>query len=789
MITPSKMSEQPGIRWSATFTAVSSSVDLRGDKIVLPPSALQQLLSAPTSHENGFDYLPSSFTSFDRRNPYADRHAQPDTSFGNSSQLPNPLMFRLVNPANGKFVHAGIREFSAQEEEIGLSPYLMEALGIDTDQLAPPRKSRVLAPAQPIEVDVQSETETIPDSETAHSAAPRITVVAKQLPKGTYVRLRPLEAGYNPDDWKSLLERELRNSFTTLTRGAFLSVRGVKGETFRFLIDQFRPEGDGICVVDTDLEVDIEALNEEQARETMRQIMERAKTAPGTAEGSSVGQEINIWKAVNGRVVPGDYVDYELPSWARSRPLEIEISQLDDEYGVDLYASPKSSRQRVMPRDSEHVFSALSFVDGEKGVKRITIAPTNVELDDAEGLIISVHGYKSPSTDSDSSTGARTYTLRARNATAGVKDGTVALASQKADDGEHGPDEEQCRNCGQWIPKRTMILHENFCRRNNITCPDCGKVFQKSSPEWSEHWHCPHDTANGSSEMSKAKHDYIFHSEHSCPSCSFTTNSLPDLARHRTSVCPGKIILCRFCHLEVPQEGDPFNPSAESLLSGLSEHELADGARTTDCHLCSKIVRLRDMATHLKHHELEKVHKPKPEMCRNGNCGRTLHGVGKNGNVTGTQMGQGPGNDIGLCSLCFSPLYVSLYDPDGKALKRRIERKYLSQMLTGCGKTWCRNEWCKTGRKNMDLEARGSSTQAILPLIKPLVDGFKDRGLPMYFCVDQANQRRRAAAETLASEKVWDLEWCIAAVEVEGPNLDSAREWLVNWAPTREQQE
>ena len=82
---------------------------------------------------------------------------------------------------------------------------------------------------------------------------PRITVHAKQLPKGQYVRLRPLEAGYNPDDWKSLLERQLRESFTTLTNGAFLLVRGVRGESFRFLIDKFEPEGDGICVVDTDL--------------------------------------------------------------------------------------------------------------------------------------------------------------------------------------------------------------------------------------------------------------------------------------------------------------------------------------------------------------------------------------------------------------------------------------------------------------------------------------------------------------------------------------------------------
>ena len=41
-------------------------------------------------------------------------------------------------------------------------------------------------------------------------------------------------------------------------------------EEFRFLIDGFKPDANGVCIVDTDLEVDIEALNEEQARETLK---------------------------------------------------------------------------------------------------------------------------------------------------------------------------------------------------------------------------------------------------------------------------------------------------------------------------------------------------------------------------------------------------------------------------------------------------------------------------------------------------------------------------------------
>jgi hypothetical protein len=678
-------------------------------------------------------------------------------------------MFRLVNQANGNVVHAGIREFSADDGEVALSPYLLEALGLEAD-------ANYDAPSGTSTEDVIDLTKE--DTPPTASTAPRITVHAKQLPKGTYVRLRPLEAGYNPDDWKSLLERQLRESFTTLTKGAFLSVRGVKGEAFRFLVDKFEPEGDGICVVDTDLEVDIEALNEEQARETMRQIMAKAQIAPGTASGSSVGHEINIWKAVSGQVIPGDYVDYELPSWSRSAPLEIELSGLDGDYGVDLFASPRSPHQRAKPRDTEHVFGAFST--NSSGTKTITIQPTNAELDGAETLLISVHGYI-PSGTTPTEASPSSYSLRVRSA---AVDAPTPMEVDAP--GQGSPDEEKCQNCHQWIPKRTMVLHESFCRRNNVLCPHCDNVFQKNSVEWKEHWHCPHDESYGSSEATKAKHDGIFHTEWSCPACPFTTNSVPDLARHRTTLCPGKIILCQFCHLEVPQEGDPFNPSAETLLSGLTEHEVADGARTTDCHLCGKIIRLRDMSAHLKHHELDKVHRLKPPVCRNINCGRTLHGVGKNGAVgAGTQMGQGPGNELGLCSMCFSPLYVQLHDPEGKALRRRIERRYLTQMMQGCGKKWCANEWCKTGRANIGLEAKGSSAQAVLPLIKPLMETVRDTSVAMYFCVDETNQRRRKLAEMLAAEKAWDLEWCIAACEAEGVNLDKAREWLMNWAPTR----
>lgn len=768
--------ESVSLSWSSPYRVAPTSrstQSLPGDKILLPPSALEQLLAASTVTVVASNH---PHTPFDPFNPYSLAAARQERSQWRDTQqqLPQPLTFRLVNPKTGNVVHAGIREFSADEGEIGLSAFLIGALGLKEQNKSELPNGRSRVAENPIDLT---------DDDAAMEEPDRIIVHAKELPKGTYVRLRPLEAGYNPEDWKSLLERHLRENYTTLTNGEILTVPGSRGKNaneFRFLIDKFVPEGDGICVVDTDLEVDIEALNEEQARETLKQIIKKSQRTPGTAEGSSAGGTLDIWNAVQGQVVEGEYVDYELASWDRSQGVEVELI-VDDDEEVDLFVSPLTTRQRAKPRDDEHVFGDFT---SERASKRIKLQASNVELEGAEALYISVQGYKSPeASEASNESKPQHFSLRAK-----VIEKSFVVDLTDEIDISHGPDEEQCKNCHQWVPSRTMMLHTNFCLRNNILCPQCEMIFKKSSPEWASHWHCPHDSAHGNHPSTLAKHNHIFHTPLSCPSCSFEASSLPTLAGHRTSVCPGKLILCQFCHLTVPQEGDPYNPSADQLLSGLTAHELADGSRTTNCHLCQAIVRLRDLSTHLKHHDLSRQSKPLPRICRNVNCGRTLDGVGKNGDVgQGARMGQGPGNDLGLCSICFGPLYVSMHDPDGLAMKRRIERRYLSQLIQGCGKSWCANTFCKIGRVNSGVGTQGevTTTKEALPMVKPLMDKLTDIRSPMYFCVDEGSQRRRKLAEMMAGEGEYELEWCIAANEAENGNLDAAREWLRNWAPRK----
>ena len=788
-------SHQPSLKWSTQLDVLppESTPPLRGDKIILPPSALEQLLLAATVTVTNTAQPQTS--TFDPYNPYsfaAERQAREQLA-ERQQQLPHPLTFRLVNPENGRIVFAGIREFSASDNAVGLSSFLRQTLGFTGEKTS----GNINSDSTGVDINGSGSYEVV-------EALERLTVHVQELPKGTYVKLRPLEAGYDPEDWKALLEQYLRDNYTTLTNGEVLNIPAGK-ETFRFLVDGLKPNEEAIKLVDTDLEVDIEPLNEEQARETLKRLVEKSKKAPGTSEGSSPGGKLEVGTNEIGQVRPGEYVDYAIGRWDKKQDIEFELTTSDPENDADLFVTPYGPKHQSKPRETEYVFGDFS----NRASKRIKIRHTNSDLDNAEALWVSVRGYE----DQDAQSQAPTqYSLRISSttepATSGGDDTTMT-------DGEAiGPDEERCSNCHQAVPKRTMFLHQNFCLRNNILCPHCQIVFQKSSPEWKNHWHCPHDSSFGNSTSSHNKHDTLMHTPASCPSCDYQAANTPDLAHHRTTTCPGKLILCQFCHLQVPQQGLDDQPadSAEVILSGLTPHELSDGARTTECHICAKIVRLRDMTTHLKHHDLQRLSRQKPRICRNVNCGRTIDGIGKGGEI----RVQASRNDLGVCDVCFGPLYVSIYDPDGKALKRRVERKYLTQLLTGCGQPWCRNEFCKSGRRNLGLLQDGQTvtSKEALGMIKPILEALSVASSPLHFCTDEASQKRRTLAGMMAAEggeapeapegagdrsfvgkgkgkekegsgSGYDLEWCVAALEVEGGELDRARGWLRDYARMR----
>lgn len=767
------------LKWSAQLHVSPQTAftrRLQGDKITLPQSALEGLLAAApvVTIQNGTSRnVTSNFDPFNHYSYAAERHAR-DVLSDRQQQLPHPLTFRLVNPVNGRIVYAGIREFSAQEGEVEMSDVLLEALGIRLNGST--QSSREATPGADVEM--------VDAVNNGREKMPQVTIHHRAIPKGTYVKLRPLEAGYDPDDWKSLLERYLRDNFTTLTAGEILTVTASQKEKFRFLVDKVDPEGEAICVVDTDLEVDIEAMNEEQARETLNKRLAKAKKAPGTAAGSSTGGPIFLEKEVRGQVLPGEYVDFELKEWDKTGDIEVRTST-DEEAEVDVFVNPFSSRLRMKPRIDEHVFGTIGDADGRPS-KRLKLSHTNVDVESAEHLSISVHAWKPDNGEAPSSEPGHpvsfTITVSTRSKDQSDDDQTQ--------DAELSPDETICRNCKQSVPKRTLHLHEAFCYRNNISCPQCNNVFLKNSDQWKNHYHCPHDTFHTSSTISRQKHDTLIHPQSTltCPSCSFQAYNTTILAHHRTTTCPSKEILCQFCHLLVPQQGpdDPSPTDYEVILSGMTPHEYTDGARTTDCHICNRIVRLRDMTTHLRIHDRERVGRVTPKICSNRICGHTIKPADEN-RVADSQLN--------LCDTCFGPLYVTTHDPEGKQLRRRLERRLLQQLMSGCGKSWCHNAgWCRTAHKNDTGEDRTVSTREALPKVKPILERLskqnvsregmdQDKENELSFCVDEAAQSRRVMAEMMGGEGDYELGWCVKALEESGNDLGRARAWLSERAP------
>ncbi|KAI5307381.1 26S proteasome regulatory subunit 8 [Ascosphaera pollenicola] len=731
------MVEDP-VRWSRQYPVVQSNraLKLTGDKVLLPQSALEQILaSEPISTSSH-----SSYGRFDRR---AAR-----TSPDRNRRLPQPLTFRLVNPQNGRAVYAGVQEFSAEEETVGLSPFLRQSLRIEDTGPSSPNSA--------------------------------VTIHTKPLPKGTFVSLRPLDAGYDVEDWKALLERHLRNHYTTLTQGEILTLPSGLGHDFQFLVDNVKPQGEAICVVDTDLVVDLEPLDEAQARETLKKREQKLLETEQIKKGG-IGGELLVGEAYQGEVAPGTYIDYELKKWDHDKALDV-VFEVEKDAQIAIFISPFSPKHRARPRLDEHV---LGYFPGNLP-HTVHIEPTSFVLEDATSIYIAVYAFSQ--VDNDKGTDVfLPYSIEVR---------TLAKSTTDADDDEdtdeHGADEVQCTNCRQWVPHRTLFLHESFCLRNNMTCKVCGSIFKKASPEWEEHWHCPHDDFRGDSKWSQLNHQHIFHTKRICQKCSFQAENFPQLAQHRTTTCPEKMILCRFCHLVVPQQGesDPDINDLEVVLSGLTPHELIDGGRTTECHICNKILRLRDMTTHLRHHDIDRVSKEPPRVCTNPNCCHIVLGARNRGAPVDLDN-----EKLGLCPSCFGPLHAPVYDPEGKALRRRVERKYLTQMLKGCAKPWCRNMFCRTGRTNNMVADAQLPARDITALIRPLVDalivkpGGEVNTSPLYFCTEEENQRNRIMADTLGAEfndgQEYDLSWLVAAVDANNGDINGVHGWLKDRAPTR----
>jgi len=381
-------------------------------------------------------------------------------------------------------------------------------------------------------------------------------------------------------------------------------VRAGPSQVFEFLIDELEPE-DAVNLIDTDVTTEIEEMSEDNARRTQKERIEAAKRR------NAETVDVVVDKTVSGSVEKGGYVYYRLKDWDRSQNLEIVLSCEGD---ADLLISTSEDWK---PKVDMHLWSDMSG----NTTKTVTLASRNIELSNAKIILIGVHGYTEA-----------TFKIT-------VRQGSETMQLDDIKPNAHAAGFTQCDNCLNWVPERSLVLHQNFCLRNNFRCPECNTVLPKR--EQSSHWHCPDCHAHGNSTASFEKHRYIEHGTYTC-SCSETFEALDSLAFHRATTCPQKLIKCRFCQTW-KEQGDLSTLSAADMLAGLTPHEADCGSRTVECTICGRRLRIKELPVHQQLHDNERKTRPTPRNCRNINCVRPR-----------------ADNPLGLCTVRFPSLYQDL---------------------------------------------------------------------------------------------------------------------------------
>lgn len=132
--------------------------------------------------------------------------------------LDSPWMFKLRNPQNpAASTHSGVLEFIAEEGVVHLPYWMMKTLRLNEGD--------------------------------------PVRITGTELPKGKFVKLQAQHVHFlEISDPKAVLEQALRN-FTALTQGDIIEI-SYNSIIFGLLVMETTPGGEGISILDTDLEVD-----------------------------------------------------------------------------------------------------------------------------------------------------------------------------------------------------------------------------------------------------------------------------------------------------------------------------------------------------------------------------------------------------------------------------------------------------------------------------------------------------------------------------------------------------
>jgi hypothetical protein len=236
-----------------------------GDKLYLPPSALESLLNQSLTNSDRSSSVSSPF----------EFNTYPATQ---STPLPSPITFEIRNVKTRNVIYGGVKEFSAEEGAVHLPQWMQKSLQLELgDQVA---------------------------------------LRLKELPKGTWARLRPISNDYKEImDYRAALESFLRANYNTLTAGEILDIK-YGSNRYQFLVDALKPEN-AVCVTDTDIEIDIEPLANDNSLAHIQAVPE---------DQHSVIRTLVVGQTLSGTVGSDQYSYLELNVENLNSNLELTLS-------------------------------------------------------------------------------------------------------------------------------------------------------------------------------------------------------------------------------------------------------------------------------------------------------------------------------------------------------------------------------------------------------------------------------------------------------------------------------
>lgn len=568
------------------------------------------------------------------------------------------------------------------------------------------------------------------------------------VPKATFLQLKPIHFYPHITNWKYYLESFVSKNYTVLTKkqkfGVYDSVAKVDVE---MLVED--ANDDLVVVVDTDIELDMVPLNDIMAAQQLshNQNLAYVENIPDISWDTPIKLEpFNL--------IPVPAI-HKLDLRTLAPKSYIRLTTADDIYNVDLVAG----LDKFLTLEN---FGWCTMPQDSSGIKYI-------EIDKSSDIVAN---YMQKYNDE-----ANCWLYLVPFAWEHASTVTLTILNEVPQDLENErqpalPSDVQCSNCLKFIDKSKFVLHEAFCLRNNVRC-SCSEVFTKSIP--STHWHCEECTpmVHGNSSLFKLKHEKLYHrGPYVCDQCGDTSaypNFVALVENHKANDCGAKLHECMFCHLVVPQGVASY----EEKFNNLSHHESQCGNKTIECFECGNVVKSKDLASHMRIHNLKKAQSAAEEVdrCANVIC------------VNIFPNGQKPSNDLGLCDTCFGPLYAQVHDSTHIKLQNRLERKYVMQLTKGCGNSWCLNPECGNHKKwDMRLAIEHIRGDLLAAISYPLLPINKSREATlsrnqMWFCLNASVDGRRRLCDKITREGHYGQNMVLKAL-ASYSDEDHVRPWL-----------